>query len=152
MRWWSNMIFVSHRYRDTGIYPATDLARRFTAIELSDEFCTLGIYLGYNWQCQCGHCRWIASDKVRTAWKIRPRLERRRTATLLNFGVSKGHYIIGTYTRRISLEHLLCIFPALGLKRKRHLGVYYMEDLGELSCMNIGSLNRLIGSIKWFLK
>ena len=37
---------------------------------------------------------------------------------------------------------LLCTWPALGWRKKRHLRAYYMQDLDELSCMDVGRLSR----------
>ena len=44
-----------------------------------------------------------------------------------------------------------CKCPALGRRRKRHLGAYYMEDLDEQSCMDIDSLSRFKESSECFL-
>ena len=41
-----------------------------------------------------------------------------------------------------SVLHLL----AIGRRRRRNLVAYHMEDLDELSCIDISSLNRFIGS------
>ena len=101
--------------------------------------------------------------KGTTARKLWLSLDRRCTATLLKLrgiilstaiGVITGHCIIGTligighlandFCRSCGDEekdetilHLLCTWPALGLRRKRHRGSYYMEGLDELSCMDI---------------
>ena len=48
--------------------------------------------------------------------------------------------------RRIRLS--TDVYLALGRRRKRYLGAYYMEDLDELSCIDICSLSRLIGNSK----
>lgn len=71
---------------------------------------------------------------------------------------------MGTRGRRISLGHLandfcrscgneckivlrlLCTCSALDRRRKRHLLAYYMENLDELSCTDVGSLSRFFGS------
>ena len=90
--------------------------------------------------------------------KIWPRLNRRTTATQLKLQRNRLSTIIGVimWHWRIGLEHftndfcricgdekevetflhLLCTYPAIGRKRKRHLGVWYMEDLDELSCLD----------------
>ena len=106
------------------------------------------------------------------AQKIWPRVDRRRTATLLKLqrsrlsiviGVITGHCITGTHAWRIDLGHLandfcrscrgeeanetilhlMCTCPVLGRRRKRDLGAYSMEDVDELLCMYIGSLRTL---------
>ena len=66
-------------------------------------------------------------------------------------GVITGHYSIGTHERRIGLGHLgnyfcrscvdeeenetvlylLCTCPALGRRKKSHLGAFYMENLNK---------------------
>ena len=40
--------------------------------------------------------------------------------------------------------HLMFICLALGRRRNRHLVAYYMKELDEQTCTDIGSLNRFI--------
>ena len=118
-------------------------------------------------------------DKGRMARKIWPRLDGRRTAILLKLqrcrlstviGVITGHCIVATHARRVgnlandfcriygdeeeneTILHILCTCPALGRRTKRHPDDYYMEDLDELSCMDISRLSRFIGSTERFLE
>ena len=51
-----------------------------------------------------------------------------------------------------TIIHILCTCAALGRRRKRHLGAYYVKNPDKLSCMDIVSLNRFIGSFEWFLE
>ena len=87
-------------------------------------------------------------------------------------GIITGHCIVGTHERHIGLGHLanvlcrrceddeegdtilhlLCICLPFGRRVKRHLGAYYIQDLDKLSCMDIGSLSRFIGSSEVFLE
>ena len=41
-----------------------------------------------------------------------------------------------------AIIHLLCTCPVLGRRRKRHLKTCYIEDLDELSCIDIGGIHR----------
>ena len=52
------------------------------------------------------------------------------------------------------LTPLLLLYTCLafGRRRKRHLDVSYMEDVDELSGMDIGSLNRLVARSECFLE
>ena len=99
-----------------------------------------------------------------TAQKRYPQLDKRRATALLKLqrsrfhtviGVITGHCIKGTHAGYIELGqptnvfcrsfkdqeedetvfHLLCTFPALDRRRKRHLGSYNMEDLDELDAL-----------------
>ena len=74
--------------------------------------------------------------------------------------VIAAYCIMNIHARRISLRStrmisvevvVLCACPALCLRRKRHLGTFYMKDLVELSCIYTGSLNSFIGRSEWFL-
>ena len=49
-----------------------------------------------------------------------------------------------------SVIHLLSTCPGLCQKIMKYMGTYYMNDLGELSRSDIGSLNRFIRSSEWF--
>ena len=42
--------------------------------------------------------------------------------------------------------HLLRICPALCQRKKRHVGAYYIDDMSDLSNIDVGNLNRSSGS------
>ena len=118
---------------------------------------------------------WNVAERRR---KTLLRLYRRQTAILLELqgsklisviGVIAWRWITGMIARHIGLAnifykscgdeeedetifHLLCICPALGWMRKRHLHPYYIEDLNKLACMNIDSPSDFIGNSKWLLE
>ena len=93
----------------------------------------------------------VDSDRGRTAQRIWTRLDRRSSAALFELqrsristvvGAITMHYNIGTNARCIGLGRLandfyrncgneeedetILYLPALGRRRKRHIGVYYM--------------------------
>ena len=137
-----------------------DLVRRGTTIELSDEFCTLGIPLSTfrltidNTIVNLVNSRWVAPDEVRTAWKIWPRLDRRCSSLFSE--LLRGYYVaLGTHARCIGLKQLANDFcRSCGDEEEDktilHLLCPYQEELDALSCIDIGSLSRFIGSSKWF--
>ena len=81
-------------------------------------------------------------------------------------GVITGHCIMGTNARRIGfghlgndfyrncgdeeeeeiVPHLLGTCPHLFQRRNNYLGIYYMNDLEQLSRIDIGCLNHFIES------
>ena len=86
------------------------------------------------------------------------------------FGIITGHSITGTHARRIDLGHLVNDFyrscryeekiiahllcntcPAFYESRSEYLVVYNIDDVEELSSIDIGSLNCFFGSTKLFL-
>lgn len=105
--------------------------------------------------------------------QIWSRLEVKRTVCLLKFqrsmlcnliGVLTAHRIMNTNEKRMELRnlanafcisfrdkkvettilHLLGTSPALCIKRKRHVGAYYLRDICELPGGDMGNLNRFI--------
>ena len=97
------------------------LFSRGMAIELSNEFSTLGILLGLrkliidNAIMDVISSRWTASDKGKTAKKIKPRLDKRLAVPLLKLQrgrlstvmrIIRQHCIIGTHARRIGPGNL----------------------------------------------
>ena len=123
--------------------------------------------------------RWAASVTGKMFRKIWPRLDEERTISLLKLqgGVLSVvvclyalHCIMGTHARCIGLGHLANNFcrscsdgeqevtvphllgtcPELCQRKIKYMGTYYVDDLEELSGIDIGSLNRFIGSSEWF--
>ena len=76
-------------------------------------------------------------------------LKLNRGALSVVVGVIMGHYIMETHARRICL-HLLGTCPAICQRRMKYLGTYYMDELEELSRIDIGGLNHFIRSSVWF--
>ena len=43
-----------------------------------------------------------------------------------------------------TLPHLLCTCPVICQRRRKNLGINYIDDLGEMSMIDIGRVNRFI--------
>ena len=98
-----------------------------------------------------------------------------RGALSVIVGVITGHCIMGTHARRIDLGHLANDFcrscrdvegmgreggypslagyiPGFFQRGRKYLLNYYIDNLKELSRIDIGSLNRFIRSSEWSLR
>ena len=118
--------------------------------------------------------RWTVSNTCRTSRKIWPMLDEERTMSLVKIqrgvviGVITGHCIMGKHAKRIGLAHLandfcrncwdeeeetvthlLGIYQALCQRRIKYMLTYYMDDIEELSTIDIGSLNCFIRGSEW---
>ena len=98
--------------------------------------------------------RWEASDKGKTALKIWPRLDKRRTMSLLKLqrstlsvfvGVITGHCIMGLHARRIGLGHLVNDFCRSCRDKEEKESVIHLLDTEEWRMKNMGTWNNCQG-------
>lgn len=121
--------------------------------------------------------RWTQGRDCVHARQMWPRLDTKRSLTLLSLSrsdaslivsVMTGHCLIGKHAMRLkapandycrscedeeedeSIKHLLCTCPALANRRGLILGSYFYRELSDLADVRIGKLISFLRSTNWF--
>lgn len=127
--------------------------------------------------CYCGYLQWEPADRLLTVlfWtlstsvrRLRIKLDKRRNSYLFrihrsslvdcSFYLWSSSHLCEThwsgtlgqrFLQELRTQFCTCMPNAIS-ENVKVLGLYYLEDLDELSSIDMGSLNRFIGSPGWF--
>ena len=121
--------------------------------------------------------RWVSEITCVIARQTWPNIDPKRSTQLISANrksistvsnVLTGHCILGRHAARLGLpyndycrscdseeeeetvSHLLCHCPALSRRRFKHFGAHFLDDLTELSTVNIRDIARFISESNWF--
>ncbi len=121
--------------------------------------------------------RWSNSTSCVITRQVWPKLDLARSKQLISLhrrkismagGVITGHCLIGRHASRLGFSshdycrscedeeeeetvlHLLCTCPRLARNRLKFLGASLLNDLTDLSRMDVRSIQRFVKSSNWF--
>jgi len=135
--------------------------------------CKLNIKNYFN---KLANTHWQNAPQCRISHQTWPVINNKKTSELLKFSRTgcgmliralTGHWLVGTHAGRLkasqngfcrscreeeeeeTVEHLLCFCPALCRLRLKHLGSPFIDDLTEISKINLKNISAFIKSSGW---